>query len=114
MFYTGQTVFSNSLEIPGIYVGRRYIEVGDKKYEWKYCVFLDTEYEDDWEYHDLMPLISTHGNVFLGPFSTRMITGIRSQDFLKKNKTKIINHLEDVKDKIKENKFTILNLNADD
>jgi hypothetical protein len=110
MFYVGQTVYSESTELPAIFLGRHYKKVkGD--YEWSYNIFCEGDVVEDWEFCDLAPLINRSGNLYKGDFATNFLTGYLESESVDYGKVK--GYLNEVYDKIKEDRIKVLSLNKE-
>jgi hypothetical protein len=77
MYYVGQAVYSQELEVPIMYMGRT-IKHDDKEKMIGYnheCLFQSGEVLDDWEFMDLVPLVTKSGEIFKGDHNSGYLTG---------------------------------------
>jgi hypothetical protein len=113
MFYLGQVVYSESIEVPMIYLGRK------KKYDEKgksegyshlvFSNFTNNQEIDDWEFCDIMPLINRSGRVFKGKEDIGLLTGYLE---LSEGYDELLSsYLEEVTKEIESGKLKVLNLN---
>lgn len=96
MYYVGQAVYSQELEVPIMYLGRKRKYTKDEKPDgFKHiCLFQTGEILDDWEFMDLVPLTKT-GRIFKGDHDTGYITG--SLEVTGEDKQDMVDYLDEVK-----------------
>jgi hypothetical protein len=107
MFYVGQTVYSESMEMPAIYLGREWV-IDKKEYVLSHHILCGGEVVNDWEYCDLAALTSKSGSIFRGDHSTVRFTGrkeLEGADF-----EDMVDHLDDITNMIRNKKLNVLSL----
>jgi hypothetical protein len=111
MFYVGQVVYSESMKMPAIFLGRQWNYV-DKDYELSHHIFCDGELVDGWEFCDLATLVNKSGSIHRGEHATDRLTGRKTSSMIDEKELTL--YLKEIEGKINDKKLTVFSLSSPD